>query len=175
MLGMLGKLLPSLAIRDILPERVGPREVKLAVPGYAQTDSFSCGAVAAYSIVRTFRQNVSFIDVYNIAQPSPNWGMSAAKVASTLRRFRIGVSVRQSLTFEALTEAIDDGFPIIVSIRNPRSAHGHWVVFYGYGTKPNRVFVSGQARPGFSRQQLAWTDFRRIWEPVGNGLICWGK
>lgn len=172
---ILSSLLPSWAVPDVLPEFVGKREVKLAVPAFAQTDAYSCGAVAAFSVVRTFRMDVSFQEVWAVARPSERWGMSAQRVAQTLRRFQIGVAERTCLTARELRQSINDGYPIVVSIRNHGSSHGHWVVVYGYGNRPSHICICGQARPGFSRQRLVWREFRQIWDPPGNGLICWGK
>lgn len=175
MLTTLQSILPSWAIPDLLPELIGDREVKLEIPAFAQTDAYSCGAVAAYSVIRTFRSDISFRDVWAVAPPSKAWGMSTQGVTRTLRSFGIGVAVRHGLQARDVRKSIDDGFPIIVSIRNPGSSEGHWVVLYGYGLRPHRYFISGQARPGFSRQRLSGREFRRRWEPIGNGLICWGK
>ena len=75
----------------------------------------------------------------------------------------------------AIQQCLRDGKPILVAIAEGAlfdEDAAHWVVIYGVGTKPNRVFISGKTRPGFSRQQMTWREFRSIWYPQGHGLVC---
>jgi hypothetical protein len=98
-----------------------------------------------------------------------------------LRASGIGVSCRTKMPFADICEAIDSGYPIISLTKTPRSDEVHWVVIYGYGKKPDRVFIAGDDKLNFigtwlGRKEVRWVDFRRsVWGEAGFGLICWGK
>lgn len=69
---------------------------------------------------------------------------------------------------------IDHGFPIVVCIQLAEARVGHWVVFYGVRHRPRRIFVSGQVRAGFSREELTWTD-RPLLATLWKGTRLWRK
>src|SRR6185295_7778849 len=50
---------------------------------------------------------------------------------------------------------IDEGFPIIGVIENPGSEAAHWIVIYGYGRKPDRLFLATNGIPIFKRKIVA--------------------
>jgi len=58
-------------------------------------------------------------------------------------------------------------------VKTGREDTDHWVVIYGYGRRPNLVFVAGQGIHFIARQRKAWQDFRRQWSPPGEGIVCW--
>ena len=81
------------------------------------------------------------------------------------------------MTFKDIAEAIENGFPVIVGERTDDPESGHWVVIYGVGRKPNRVFTCGQpnmvALSG--KECFLWAEWREYWDEYGLGLVCWGK
>ena len=165
----------SRAVPDLLGDRNGACEHKLAVPGYAQLDGYSCGATAGWAVVKTFHPQASFSSFYRTCNPSLD-GITDAQVIRALRRHGVGVSVRTDLTYARVRETIRAGFPIITGIgREVCDTGDHFVVIYGVGWNPARVFICNQPRWGCSRQELTWADFRATWAPLGHGLICWGK
>jgi hypothetical protein len=156
---------------DSLHEIENENEKKLAVPGFSQTDWYSCGATAGWAVVKTFHPQSSFRDFYRDCNPLPLEGTTEGKLVKALRRHGIGISIRSDLTFATVRGAVESGFPVIAQI----GREYHWIVVYGIGWRPNRVFICNQPRMGFSRQELLWADFRQEWNPRGRGLICWGK
>jgi len=148
-----------------------PNKVTLALPGYMQLDSFSRGAVAAAMVVKYFRPSARFERIYARINPDPNWGASTKTVARALRQFGVRVRIRSKLTFGDLCGAIDADSPVLVTIHNPRAQTDHWVVVYGYGRKPNRVFIASNGIP-FFHNAVPLRKFSYIWSPRGNGLIC---
>ena len=165
----------SRAVRDFSHDLSHPGEYKLAVPGYAQLDGYSCGATAGWAVVKTFHPKASFRSFYQACNPSLD-GTTDARVIRALRCHGVGVSVRHDLTYAKVRATIRAGFPIITGIGREVCATGdHFVVIYGVGWSPSRVFICNQPRFGCSRQELSWTDFRATWAPRGHGRICWGK
>ena len=74
-----------------------------------------------------------------------------------------------------MAAAIEDGYPIITTVKRSSAYDLHWVVLYGCGRAPNRVFVAGNGWPYLDGHVLPWVDFRRVWSPRGEGLVCWGR
>jgi len=152
----------------------GPREVTLDLPGYIQTSSYSCGAMAAM-VVHRFRPRMGFDRIYDAVDPSPKFGAKPLQVVQALRSCGLRVSHRKKLSFARLCRAINRGRPIVVLIHNHGSEDDHWVVVYGYGRRPDRLFIAVNGVPWFNRNRIARSRFERIWKPPGNGLVCWKK
>ena len=54
----------SRAVPDFSSDLIHPGEHKLAVPGYAQLDGYSCGATAGWAVLKTFHPKASFRSFY---------------------------------------------------------------------------------------------------------------
>ena len=164
------------AVPDFTNDYCFENEHKLAVPFYAQTDCYSCGATAGLAVMRTFHPRASFRSFYRACSPSPENGTTEARLVKALRSHGIGVSIRTDLDYASIRAAIESGFPIIAGTGVEMFDDGdHWTVIYGIGWKPRRVFICNQPRLGYSREELSWNEFRSIWTPRGRGLVCWGK
>jgi hypothetical protein len=166
--------LPDLPLVD---DDVDDGETKLLVPGYRQLNGHACGPVSVYSVIKSFHPRASYQKVYEDCNPSGDEGTGPTQMIRALRRNGVGVSERWGLMFKDIAEAIELGFPIIVGKRIQNSNSGHWVVIYGYGSKPNRVFTCGQpnALALLGRASFTWADWTSQWDEYGFGLVCWGK
>jgi len=160
------------ATRVPLARASGPHEVTLDLPGYCQFDTYSCGAVAGVMALKHFKPNASFSAFYARVSPHPEWGASTRKLARALRASGLRVRERDDLTFAGLGAAIDAGQPVIVTVQNPGADAAHWVVVYGYGLKPNRVFLATNGLPFLAANVVPLRQFARLWAPHGNGLVC---
>jgi len=162
-------------IPDILPDTTGKNEFKLAISGYCQADTYSCGAIAGWSVLEHFNPKVKFRAFYDACAPAPDSGTSTTRLMKALRKHGVAVSDRKDLDFDGIQQCLRDGKPILVSIAGNSlfdDEAGHWVAIYGFGRKPNRIFICGKTRPGFSRQEMTWKQFKAIWNPLGEGLVC---
>ena len=157
----------------------GSGVTKLLMPSYCQTDWYSCGPIAAWSVLETFHPDADFATFYHACRPLPTEGTSESKLVKALRQHGVGISVRHDLTFDRIASAIESGFPIITGVGEDESGDGdHWVVIYGVSRKPKRLFVSNIVRmhnPFNSREAFTWSEWREEWNPRGEGLVCWGK
>ena len=166
-------------MRKKIPDRcddyAGDDETKLAVPFYCQTDWYSCGAIAGWAIVEYFHPKADFDRFYGDCNPHPEEGMGETRLIHALRRHGIGVGVRGDLDFDSITESIESGYPIIACIGHEFGGGDHWIIIYGVGHKPKRLFLANIVCPGCSHEEYAWREFRSEWSPRGHGLICWGK
>ena len=167
-------LVPDIPLFDTDAEE---DETKLLVPGYRQLNGHACGAISTYSVIKSFHPNVSYQKVYRDCNPSVDEGTGVPDLVRALRRNGVGVSERWGMTFKDVAEAIEDGYPVIVGERTDDPESGHWVVIYGVGRKPNRVFTCGQpnklALTG--KEMFTWAEWREYWDEYGLGLVCWGK
>jgi hypothetical protein len=160
------------AVRVPLERASGPRSKTLGIPGYAQTNSYCCGAVAAVMVARYFHPKMEFGTVYDVVAPVPETGAGSGQVARALRSCGLRVTTRRNLHFGDVCQAIDAGYPLMVVIRNPGADDRHWVVVYGYSRTPDHLYIANNGLPFFTSNRVAKGDFGRLWDPKGNGLIC---
>ncbi len=148
--------------------------VALDVTGYRQTESATCGFIAALTVAAYLKPSVDPIKIYRWVGCTDD-GSHEHDVASALRRAGITVRKRATTTFEDFAKAIDAGHPVIVSVASRISDDvGHWATVYGYRRRPKAVLLSGFGELFMARTKIVtWSDFRaRWWEPAGNGMIC---
>lgn len=135
-------------------------------------DDYSCGALAGWSVVQLLKPQGDFRSFHKACVPSKRWGISTAKLSAAMRKHGITVAVRKELDFDVIRASIERGFPVLVSISTVTEAFWHWVVIYGVGWSPRRIYISASL-PGRHRKKIvAWRTFERHWRPHGFGLIC---
>jgi hypothetical protein len=175
-----GNVLDRLSERTgivVMPDRllhpVNDDVVTLDVPGYRQTNTFSCGFTAAAMVMHYFFPRRSLNRLYDLVGPDPEIGVPTDRMIDALRKSRIAVRESEDLRWNDIRRAICAGLPIILTVNTRKPDVLHWCVIYGAGRKPNRLFVAGQGIPWLGRKEYSFQEFRRtLWNPVGNGLIC---
>ena len=160
------------AVRVPLQRDCGPRAQTLPVPGYVQTNSYACGAIAAASVVRYFRPEIEFGTVWEAVDPEPELGAGIRQVARALRSFGLRVMHKRQLRFADLCRAIDAGCPVLTVIRNPGADCQHWVAVYGYRRIPDAVYIANNGLPFFTSNRVSKSAFEKLRDPKGNGRIC---
>lgn len=161
------------AVRVPLQKASRPGEVTLDFTGYRQVNTYACGAVASAMVVKFLRPQVSFEQIHAAVDPTEESGAGTLRVTRALRSLRIGVSRKTKLTFDDISAATEAGSPVLVCVKTNDLDTHHWVVIYGYGRRPNLVFVAGQGLPFIGKQRVTWSQFRRQWATPGEGLVCW--
>jgi hypothetical protein len=160
-------------VDDWLRHPVDPNVLTLRVPGYRQTNTFACGFAAAATVVRYYYPRRSLNRLHELVEPDPESGTSTARLKAALRASRVAVREHDDLKWRDIYRAINQGWPVIVTVATRRADTLHWCVIYGVGRKPNRVFIAGQGLPWFGGKAHRYHEFRLgLWHPVGNGLIC---
>lgn len=143
------------------------------LPGYRQTNTYSCGFTAAAMVVHHFYPRRSINRLYQLVQPDEEMGTSSAKLIGALRKSGIAVQEREDLKWTDLQQAIQMGRPVIASVSTRSADVLHWVVLYGYGRRPSRVFVAGHGIPWLGKKEFTYFEFRAaMWNPEGYALIC---
>jgi hypothetical protein len=154
-----------------IPYADGEDEVTLDVPGYRQTDSFGCGFAAGLMVLHAFKPRASLDRFYTSVAPNQDEGATPARIIRALRARGISARPRYDLGFAQIKRAIDAGKPIITLVKTPKANTEHWVVVYGYGLRPDRVFVAGHGvRSGNGPRR--WAKYRRESARVAYGLVC---
>ena len=80
--------------------------------------------------------------------PRESDGVSTTGLINALRQSGIGVRLVADINFDKFANAISQGFPVITLIRTDEADIEHWVVIYGVGENPKRIFVAGNALRG---------------------------
>jgi len=164
------------AMRDRLLHPGTPDTITLDIPGYKQTNTFSCAVTAGLMVLHTFQPSASVDRFYHLVNPDEETGAEPWKLVRALRQSKIGVSERCNLHWKDIQRSISDGFPIITLVRTKNPDVDHWVVIYGVGSDPDRVFVAANGWLLFGRREYQWHEFQsNCWRPQGYGLVCWGK
>jgi len=163
----------------VLPDRLPhPKDINietLKLPGYFQSQGHTCGFVAGLMILHYFRPDVPAEKFYERIRPHYRWGVSRRRLMDCLRVHGLRVNWQTDLDFSGIVAAIDECRPIALVVRTRDEDADHWVVIYGYGKRPNRVFVAANGLPLLSRKEYPWGFFKqRYLQKAGFGLVCAG-
>jgi ABC-type bacteriocin/lantibiotic exporter with double-glycine peptidase domain len=135
----------------------------LSVPGYRQVRSYSCGYTSVLMIAKYFSPDVHALDLYRRLGTDRD-GTRQNAIVRELRSAGISVGVRYDMGFDRVCKSIDLGKPIIAYLNDAE----HWLVLYGYGRDPDRVFVA-DPRPGHRCEEL-WQSYG---PRLGSfGIVC---
>ena len=157
---------------DLLPHPTDAGVQTLHIPAYVQSQPHTCGYVAALMIIRYFRPDFSAERLYGSIRPHPQWGVSRRRLQETLTGCGLRVTRRTDLSFVDITDAIDQNRPIAMLVRRNADTM-HWVVCYGYGRKPNRLYLAATGVPLLSRYSYPYGFFaNHLWAHRGFGLVC---
>lgn len=160
---------------DPLPHPKDRSVETLKLPGYYQTQAHTCGFAAGLTILRYFRPGFPAEKFYQCIRPHARLGVSRRRLMDALRASGLRVRRRTDLDFSAITDSIDSGRPIAVVVHTRDADAKHWVVIYGYGRRPNRLYVTANGRPFFGKREYPYGIFRMhfLVDP-GFGLVCAG-
>ena len=155
----------------------------VGLSAYAQVDDFACGYIAAMSVAHTLQppptplqKLVSAHDLWIALKPNEKIGVSQTGLVRCLRDLGICAGVRRNLTLGAIRSLIDEGCPVITTVRTADPAEDHWTVIHGYSLNPSKVYLSNTAIVKGLAQVQPWPDFsRRLWSDRGYGIVCRGK
>lgn len=168
----ISNLIGYAAVRDFAPRE---QDGETRVPGfrcYSQVDSYSCGAVAGFQVVKTFYPEAVFGEFYESCRTTGE-GTNMIFLMVALDQHGVDFSPEWHLSPAAIRKAIQNGHPVIVSIKNIGSENEHLAVIYGY--RKGGFLLSANGLPWVGRHWISEAKFRKIWAPKGNGIICWPK
>ena len=137
----------------------------LPLPGFRQARSYTCGFASALMVLHYFDAGVGAMELFRQLRTD----RGGTRQNALIREFRaagLRVNARYDVDFARIGQAIDRGKLIVGYLADLE----HWLVIYGYGLAPRRVFVA-DPRPDQPCEQ-PWDDYR---ERLGGfGIICSG-
>jgi hypothetical protein len=122
---------------QLLHRAEDPRVTTLPMPGYRQARGYTCGFAATLMVVRYFDPQASALELYRRLGTGAD-GTRQNAIVRVLRAAGVGANLRYDVDFSRVQREIDRGKPLIAYLHDTE----HWIVLYGYGREPDRVFVA---------------------------------
>ena len=154
---------------DVLPFRVGHHTqdrngITLAMEGYRQGRNYACGFASTMMVLRYFQPAADPQYVYRLLG-TDRTGTRQSAIVRVLREYGLCVRLRYNLTFAMVRRMIERNKLLISYLHKEE----HWVVLYGYGRDPERVFMA-DPRPGVDEFSYAWSSMSK--ELRGFSIVC---
>lgn len=135
----------------------------LDVPAYRQTRNYCCGFACALMVVHYFEAPVPARELFDRLGTARD-GTRQNAIVRELRAAGLRVNVRYDVDFERIQREIDQDKLLIGYLADAE----HWVVIYGYGVNPKRIYVA-DPRPDEGCEH-AWVE---IGPRLGTfGMVC---
>ncbi len=155
---------PYLAPPFRTPQALGdPSATTLDLPGYRQVRGYTCGYACTLMVLHYFGADVEGEELFRRLGTGRD-GTRQNAIVRELRAGGVSVNLRYDVNFARLRTAVDRGKPII-AYHYPAE---HWVVLYGYGVEPGRVYVA-DSRAGEPSLHM-WDSYGPTLR--GFGIIC---
>ena len=135
----------------------------LPLYGLHQRDSYSCGFVSTLMVLNYFYPNEIQTGLYEGLGTNEE-GTSQNAIIRQLRRRQVSVNTDYAFTHRRLRRAIDKG-KLVIGYRHKEE---HWIVLYGYGLEPERVFIANPEP--YSYTICSWAKISQ--DLGGFGIIC---
>ena len=114
-----------------------PQVVTLPLPGYRQARNYCCGFASVLMILKHFERLLGGQDLFEALGTAQD-GTGQSAIVRVLRAEGVRANIRYDVDFKCLASTIDAG-KVLVGYLNDEE---HWLVIYGYGRDPMRVFVA---------------------------------
>lgn len=136
------------------------------IRAYLQVRGYTCGYASTLTVLHAFQRRVKPVDLYN-ELGTDHGGTGQTAIIRQLRANGVSANLRYDLDFDGLKRCIDAG-KLVIGYHHRVE---HWVVVYGYGTGPDRVFIADPV--------VEWKS-EHLWEKYGPklqnfGIVCSGK
>lgn len=133
------------------------------IRAYAQVRGYTCGFASALTVLHSFQRHIAPGELYQRLGTNRD-GTGQTAIVRELRNAGVSANIRYDVDFAALRRIIDAG-KLIIGYHHRVE---HWVVIYGYGLKPERVFVADPV--------IEWSS-EHLWEKYGPklsdfGIVC---
>lgn len=143
-----------------------PSVVARPIRAYYQVRQYTCGYASALTVLHALQRRVDPLALYETLE-TDHTGTSQTAIVNALRGEGISANLRYDLDFTRLARAIDSG-KLVIGYHHRLE---HWVVIYGYGLDPERVFVADPLPSMKSEHRWA-----RYGPKLGNfGIVCSGR
>ncbi len=114
-----------------------PKVVTLPLPGFRQARNYCCGYATVLMILRHFERMLSGQALFE-ALGTARDGTGQSAIVRVLRSEELRANIRYDLDFEGIATCIDADKVLVGYLDDEE----HWIVIYGYGRSPMRLFVA---------------------------------
>lgn len=147
----------------------------VSLPGlkhYRQQDYYTCGYLAALTVVEYFRPKVDPKELLSIVQPIEGVGTERDNIVEGLNHFGISVLYKDDLTIPMLHLCVELGVPVIISVWPDGWVSDHWTIVRGFSGR--YAYLTNHYAMNMGMFQREWID---NWEDTdtGAGLVCYLK
>lgn len=99
-----------------------------------QLNGYSCGVIAAWSVIKALRpkSSVQFASVYKKCKPDPKSGLPDEALIRTLRHYKLKVETAPDFTLKLIHDAFRNNKVVIACIKRRKESACHWVTICGY-------------------------------------------
>ena len=159
-----GKLIPAIPDVSAFEPRHPQSAVILEIPGRCQVQTYTCGAVASWSVLRSFGYSISLSEWNRRCHRrgcNSDEGMDIDQIAHALRSLRLRVSNHRYRGQPQIRRFIDAGQPLLFGQGGTDA--DHWLYLYGYSAR--YVFVGNVTKPLASKERWSWGTFERELTP----------
>ncbi len=140
-----------------------PLVVTLPVPGYRQARNYCCGFAATLMVLRYFGRPLCGEPLFRALGTAQD-GTGQASIVRVLKSEGLRANLRYDMTFNSLARTTAVGKDLIGYLLDEE----HWVVLYGFGRGPERIFVA-DPEPG-KPCVYSWAEYgERL---GGYALVC---
>lgn len=140
-----------------------PQVVTLPVPGYRQARNYCCGFVATLMVLRHFERSLCGEALFG-ALGTARDGTGQNAIVRVLRSEGVRANLRYDMSFDRMATSINFGKVLIGYLEDEE----HWLVVYGFGRSPERIFVADPEPEKVCEQ--AWENYGHR---LGNfAIVC---
>ncbi len=109
----------------------------LPVPGYKQTRNYCCGFAATLMVLKHYQRSLDGEALF-AALGTARDGTGQSAIVRVLRSQGVRANLRYDMSFDRMASSLCDGKVLIGYLEDEE----HWLVIYGFGRSPQRVFVA---------------------------------
>lgn len=139
---------------------------QLGIPCYRQLDSHSCGFLSILAVVHHFHPNTPLKQILDVVQPTED-GCGQPHLIRSLKKLGVKAQYRKGLEPMDLYRLILKGVPVIVTVEPEWYSCDHWTVIRGLDPVNRWVYLTN-----YEEDVMDWKEFRKIWSPCSEGLVC---
>ncbi len=147
-------------------------DVWLNLIDYRQEDGYSCGYVAALSVVHYYDPNVPAREVRAAVRCNVDWGVDRHKLIKALNKLGVDAELRTDLAVDTLREFVERGIPVVVSVWPEDWYSDHWTVVQAFCD--GLVYMTNHGALPIDWFVREWSDMdMRSRGGSGEGIVCY--
>ena len=136
------------------------------IRAYRQVRGYTCGFASTLTVLHAFQRRIAPKELYR-RLGTDREGTGQTAIVRELRSAGVSANPRYDMDLATLQRTLDQG-KLVIGYH-----HGveHWVVIYGYGTGPNRIFIADPVIEW--RHEHSWAHYGP--KLKGFGIVCSGR